>query len=159
MSQGLSEAFGAGGDDAVDNTISYLNTDLDLTSGYDLTALATAFAAEGVRPLHVTRGQDGLWYAIFETDETHTEPESNISAMLAVVESMEAPLRTIWTGCTRREFNIGYDCGAEPWAFNQGLSAVLLGRMVTAGVSLRITIYPDREQATPNVVSGGGEDK
>ncbi len=53
----------------------------------------------------------------------------------------------------RREFNIGYDCGAEPWAFNQGLSAHLLGRMATAGASLRVTIYPDREQGTPEELS------
>lgn len=134
----------------MDAVISYLNTDLDLTSADDLTALAAAFEAAGVFPLRVTRGEDGLWYACFETDEQHTEPEPNIAAMLAVVESLAPPLRPIWAGCSRREFNIGYDCGLEPWAFNQGLSAELLGRMAAAGASLRITLYPDREPSTPN---------
>jgi hypothetical protein len=129
----------------VDDTICYLNTDLDLTSPDDLTALASAFEIGGAPPLHVTRGDDGQWYATFETDVQHVEPEANIAAMLAVVESLPGPLRTVWEGCTRREFNIGYDCGAEPWAFNQGLSAVLLGRMAAASASLRVTIYPDRE--------------
>ncbi len=134
----------------MDGVISYLNTDLDLTSADDLTAPAAAFRTAGVPPLHVTLGEDGLWYAGFETVEQHAEPESNIAAVLAVVESLAPPLRVVWTGCTRREFNVGYDCGLEPWAFNQGLSAELLGRMAAAGTSLRVTLYPDREQGTPN---------
>jgi hypothetical protein len=69
--------------------------------------------------------------------------------MLATVESLARPFRSVWDGCTR-EFNIGYECGPEPWAFNQGLPAELLGRMAAAGASLRVTLYPDREPAKPN---------
>jgi hypothetical protein len=134
----------------VDGVIHYLNTDLDLTSADDLTALAAAFEAGGVPPLHVTQGDDGRWYATFETREQHSEPEPNIAAMLAVVESLGPALRSVWAGCSRRELNIGYDCGLGPWAFNQGLSAGLLGRMAAVGASLRITLYPDREQARSN---------
>lgn len=125
----------------------YLNTDLDLTSPDDLTKLASAFEAAGVFPLHVTRGENGLWYATFETDEQYAEPEPNIAAMLVVVEGLAPTLKSVWAGCSLREFNIGYDCGLEPWAFNQGLSPELLGRMATAGASLRLTLYPDREQS------------
>jgi hypothetical protein len=142
----------------VDDLIHYLNTDLDLTSSDDLTALASAFEAGGVFPLHITRGEDGLWYACFETDEQHTEPEPNIAFMLVVVESLPPALQSVWAGCSRREFNIGYDCRQEPWGFNQGLSPKLLGRMAAAVASLRVTIYPDREQgsAEPGAAAGGG---
>jgi hypothetical protein len=143
----------------MDNTICYLNTDLDLTSADDLTELASAFKAKGVWSLHVTRGDDGLWYATFETDAQHSDPDPNIAAMIDAVESLARPLRSVWDGCTRREFNIGYDCGVEPWAFNQGLSAGLLGRMAAAGASLRITMYPDREQSTPRKKRETGKGK
>jgi hypothetical protein len=133
----------------VDGHTSYLNTDLDLTSAEDLTALAAALEAAGIRPLHVTQVDDGLWCACFETDEQHTEPESNIAAMLAAVEALALTLQSVWAGCARRDFIIGYDCGWEPWAFNHGLSSGLLGRMAAAGASLRITLYPDRE-SPPN---------
>jgi hypothetical protein len=69
----------------MDGEISYLNTDLDLTSADDLTELGAALEAAGVPPMHVTQREDRLWYACFETDEQHAEPESNIAAMLAVV--------------------------------------------------------------------------
>ncbi len=146
-------------EDAVDGKICYLNTDLDLTSSDDLTALAAVFESRGVCPLHVTHGDDGLWYATFETQDQHTHPEPNIAAMVAVVESLDESHRSIWLGCTRREFNIGYDCGAEPWAFNQGLSCGLLGRMAVIGASLWFTLYPDRGRGTPNQAPqqvGGG---
>jgi len=133
----------------VDGVIHYLNTDLDLTSTHDLTVLAAAFEAAGVFCLHVSQGQDGPWCACFETDVQHGEPEPNIAEILTVVERLDPPLRSVWAGCSLREFNIGYDCGLKPWAFNHGLSANLLGRMAAAGVSLRVTLYPEREPVTP----------
>jgi hypothetical protein len=135
----------------VDGIICYLNTDLDLISGDDLTLLAAAFKSGGIHPLSDPRPDDeGRWWLTFETSQGHTEPEPNIAAMLTVIETLSADLRAVWNGCSRREFNIGYDCGLEPWAFNQGLSPPVLGRMATAGASLRITLYPHREQAGPN---------
>ena len=137
----------------MDDTFYYLNTDLDLFSADDLTALATALEAQGVFPLHLTHGEDGLWYATFEVEGRHTEkePEPTIAAMLGVLESLSDSLRLVWSGCTLREFNIGYDCGSKPWAFNQGLSSRLLGRIAAVGASLRITLYPQlpRQNAAP----------
>lgn len=137
----------------MDNTICYLNTDLDLTSSEDLTTLVALFGSRGVFPVHVTQGKDGPWYATFETEYQHPEPEPNIAAMIAVVESPGEPHLSLWLGCTRREFNIGYDCGAEPWAFNQSLSCELLGRMAATGTSLRFTLYPECHQGTQKLTS------
>jgi hypothetical protein len=128
----------------MDNTICYLNTDLVLTSVEELSVLASAFEAEGVPALYVTHAEIGLWYATLNADEQFAEPEPSIAAMLTAIESLEIPLRSVWNGCSLREFNIGYDCGAEPWSFNQGLSTALLGRITAARAALRITLYPDR---------------
>lgn len=150
---GIEPEPSAAEEDAVDGTTCYLNTDLDLASSEDLTALAAVFESQGVFPLHVTRGEDGIWYATFEVLDQHTEPEPNIAAMVGVAESFSDADRSVWLGCMQREFNIGYDCGAEPWAFNQGLSCELLGRMAAVGASLRFTLYPDREQSRKNQAS------
>jgi hypothetical protein len=144
----------------VDDSICYLNTDLDLTSVDDLSSLAEAFRARGVSPLHLTHGEDGLWYATFEVYDQHGEPEPAISAMLAVVESLGDSERAVWSGCTRREFNIGYDFGSKPWAFNQGLSSQLLGRMAAAGAAVRITLYPparEKSAEQPPEADRGGQ--
>ena len=128
----------------VDNIISYLNTDLDLASAEDLHPLVDALQSAALFALSVTLGQDGRWYATLETEADHAEPETNIDSMLAAIEALDVVNRKRWDECTLREFNIGYDCGAEPWAFNQGLSPNLLGRMAAARAALRITLYPDR---------------
>lgn len=124
------------------NPIRYLNTHLVLESAADLTDLANAFRAAGLHPLHVTKGDHGNWYASFETIVQFGDPESNIAVMLSAIESLASPLSTIWRETTLREFNIGFDCGPEPWAFNQGLSNALLIRIGSVGASIRVTIYP-----------------
>ena len=123
------------------DAIRYLNTDLDLTSAGDLTRLAAAFDAQTLRPLHVDRRDDGLWYATFETGEPYDEPHANIAAIIAVVESLPGTLFAAWEGCVRRELNVGYDCGSTPRAVDHGISSHLLGRLAGLGVSLRITLY------------------
>ena len=125
--------------------IQYLNTDLDVVAGRDLGPLAAALEARGVSALHVAQAEDGHWYATFETygeNEQHDVPELALTVMLDAIESLEAEVRGLWSECSLREFNIGYDCGDEPWAFNNGLSNRTLARMASAGASLRITLYP-----------------
>ena len=96
----------------------------------------------GVRLLHAERGDDGLWYGTFETDEDFGTPEPTIQRLLDAIESLATPEKSVWLQCTLREFNIGYDCGDEPWAFNNGISSATLGRIANLGASLRITLYP-----------------
>lgn len=120
----------------------YLNTDLDLVAEHDLAALAAALSSRGVFPLHVDQRDDRMWYSTLETEEQFTEPEPNIVAFLSVIESFDGQTRELWSACTSREFNIGYDCGDEPWAFNHQLTPATLARMAALGISLRITLYP-----------------
>ena len=138
----------------MDEPFCYLNTDLDLTSADDLTALAAAFQTEGLISLQLARGEDGQWYASFERSGLEDQPEETISALLAVVESLGESLRSVWFGCTLREFNIGYDCGSKPWAFNQGLSSHLLGRMRGSRVAANNAVPAGaREAAQQNAVN------
>jgi len=128
-------------------TIQYFNTDLDLVSAQDLSQLADALEARGVSPVGLNRGKDRLWYSCLEVDEefiNDRQPEQHIVAMLDVIESLPPPLHAAWRKCTVREFCIGYGCGDEPWAFNQGLSNTTLRRIAEVGATLRITIYPER---------------
>ncbi|MCC6361751.1 MAG: hypothetical protein IT450_23700 [Phycisphaerales bacterium] len=132
----------------MDGEIWYLNTDLDMRSHDDLTPIAESFREHGLFSLTLERGNDGTWFACFEldgSDESRREPAVTIEGLLRAIESLSQPLRAVWDRCTLREFNIGYDCGVTPWAFNQNLSNSLLTRIAAVGGSLRITLYPDVE--------------
>jgi hypothetical protein len=120
----------------------YLNTDLDIVSDQDLSPLAAALERGGLLTLHVDRREDGLWYATFETDESYGEPEPNFLKFLEAIASLDDGIAPAWRACQIRELNIGYECGTEPWAFNQAISAKTLARVAAAGIALRITIYP-----------------
>jgi hypothetical protein len=141
----------------VDGTICYLNTDLELVSLDDLSTLALEFEARGAITLQLYRGEDARWHAWFEVSSfDDSEPEPTISALLAMVESLPAPLQVIWSRCETRDFNIGYDCGRRPWAFNQGLPHSILARIAAVGASLRITLYPEEREATDERAAIGG---
>src|SRR5256885_33286 len=101
--------------------IKYLNTDLDVMSQRDLTPLAAALDAKGLFTLHLTKRENRRWYATFEIMNP-VAPETTIRELLDAVESLRGAVRELWTKCTLREFNIGYDCGHEPWAFNSALT-------------------------------------
>lgn len=123
-------------------TIQYLNTDLDLICDVDPAVLASEFESRDL-VAHVTPGDDGLYYALCE-GSNDTEPEPNIARLLDAIEALSVPARELWDRCSKREFNIGYDCGDEPWSFNQGISNHVLRRMAECGASFRITLYPHR---------------
>lgn len=130
--------------------IHYLNTDLDLICDVDPAVLANEFEAREFA-VNVHTGDDGLFYILCE-DENATEPEPNIIRLLDAVDALTDASRELWNRCLKREFDVGYDCGDEPWAFNQGLSNDVLRRMADCGATFRITIYPQRPDPDKHVV-------
>ena len=129
--------------------IQYLNTDLDLAARFDLTPLTAALDRNGVFTLHCAPDQNGTWTATFELEGAgiDNDPETTICGLLDAIEKLEPNAREAWNACEKREFNLGYDCGDEPWAFTQGLSVRSISRIAALGMSLRITIYPVRESS------------
>lgn len=130
-------------------SIRYVNTDLDLVAPFDTTALTDSLESRGLRPLNPpSQPSDGQWYCHLEitADADPDEPETTIGIMLDAIEALDAEAAELWSHCTTREFNIGYDCGDEPWAFNQGLSNRTLTRIAALGATVRITIYPERAE-------------
>jgi len=135
--------------DSPEESILYLNTDLDLVAEQDLTELASALESRGLTVFHVMKGDDLLWYARFETDIQADEPERTIEIMVAALESLPGELCSVLRRCRLEELDIGYECGDTPWAFNQGLPNALLGRIASLGASLGVTIHPHSREGSP----------
>ena len=123
----------------------YINTDLDIVSFEDLTPLAAAFDAFGERGMFALNAipLEGEWRANFELNgcETGKDPETTIRGMLDLIERLDAATASIWSNCTKREFNIGLQCGLEPHSIEYRLSTALMRRIVNAGGSVGITLY------------------
>ena len=119
----------------------YINTDLYLIAPYDPRLLANALEAKGISHIQIIEREDGHWYAAFETTEDHTEPETTISAMLDGIETLEGEAYRLWSACSVREFDIGYQYGSKPDSFQQGLTNATLLRVSNVGAGLKITLY------------------
>lgn len=95
-----------------------------------------------------TQWDDGTWYAMFEACNAD-EPEPNIKTLLDALDQLSPAATQVLQQCTKFEFNIGYDCGAEPLSAPQYISHATLRRIVEHGASIRITLYPYRPPRDP----------
>ena len=127
--------------------IRYLNTDLDVAAVRNLVPLAEALTARGMYQLHPPHDREGRCFVAFETDTTHSEPQTNISEMLDAIESLTDDIAALWSECSLREFNIGYDCGSRPRALHNGLSNDVVRRVAAAGATVRFTLYAPESSA------------
>ena len=128
----------------------YLNTDLDLVSRDDLTALAIYLQDQKWSALHAGWHSDGTWLGVFEAPHGNQgTPGRTISEMLEVLSALPEPLRKDWRSCSKRDFNIGYETGTDR-RLEQTLSNDLLKRIAALGASISITIYPSHESPARN---------
>ena len=105
--------------------------------------------------------ENGCWVAgfefvTFENDVKYADPESTIIGMLNIVEALEGEARTLWDGCSLRNFNVGYDCGQDPFDFHTRLDNATLLRVAKVGAGIEITLYGMRGQQS-DAVEGNGE--
>ncbi|RLS56309.1 MAG: hypothetical protein DWH91_06930 [Planctomycetota bacterium] len=141
---------------------SFILTELVLHSAGDLTSLAAVLEAQGLMATHRPLPMDEpMW--IFQgicSGEEFDGPETEIAAMLAVVESLDPHTRALWDGCSRRVFDFAYDCGVKPVTVRHDLSAGTMARLAAAGGSLRITLYTFEprqiKKAEPDAAADGG---
>lgn len=121
--------------------IHYITTDLDLRAPVDLAPLTDALNHQGLAAYPHGPRKDGSWSAIINAAKGFQEPDQDIAATLTAIEALDESSRSLWVACSSRDFDIGYDCGDNPRAFYQQLSAATIARMAAAGAGLVITIY------------------
>ena len=120
---------------------SYITTDLDLFAPYDLTPLAEVLEGLGFWAMQTGQRDEGDWSARLGQVIDNADPEATISAMLEAIETLHGEAKALWSGCSLREFDLGFDCGASPFCFHSGLTHATLSRVASVGAGLRITLY------------------
>ncbi|MFH5803845.1 hypothetical protein [Alienimonas sp. DA493] len=138
---------------------SYIQTDLDLYAAFDLRPLVEELERLGLTALNSDDlGGDGSWKAILEADgeeeETPTDPNVPCGRMLAAISALPPRFREDWRRCDRRVFNLGFDCGEEPWPYTVGLSPEVTRGLASVGGELEFTLYPFRPDRNPGLSDG-----
>jgi len=120
--------------------IGYLNTDLYLKSDENLWPLVRALQRHNMYHLGVYN-EKTYWQTALELEASARAPNGHILPMLKAIESLGKAAKARWERCSRREFNVGYECGDTPHMVGHGLSDRTLRRMADLGMSFGISIY------------------
>ena len=123
--------------------IRFINVDLDISSPKSLGPLTKALQKKRIVNLRRPDDADDTT-ASYELVMSLSSANETISRMLDVLEQLKGEAKEAWLGATRREFDIGYDCGTEPWAFNEAIDPDVIRRIALIGAGLRITLYPEK---------------
>jgi hypothetical protein len=120
---------------------SFLNVDLDIQSKQPLDRLVTAFG-ERVRVLHVGK--------VARHFEAHIElarsgyqrnPNPLIRRFVELIATLPPSARQLWTSATLRQFNLGFQAGSKPPAYEVVLDPLTLESVWGMGAEVVITIY------------------
>ena len=84
----------------------------------------------------------GHFLATFETNAVRGDPDTAIGYFCNLVENLSADERVAWDKAFLKVFDIGYDGGNAPRAYQSDLRPETLAAVGRVGASVRITIYP-----------------
>ncbi len=126
--------------DTASSKIQYLNTDLELESENDVTAIVEAFG-EDVIVLHHGMAR-ALHHAAFGIAGSHAGPDEDIRYFCTRVEALPPEARTVWNGCCTRVFDIGYKSGNGSPAYRSELRSGTVRAVSAIGASIVVTVYP-----------------
>lgn len=127
----------------------YANTDLEIEADREPIALTAVFHQHEFFTLTERTKEDGSWHGSYETNDQYGEPDANITGFLDIIERLEGAALEAWQKCSRREFDIGYMAGYEPFNFTQMITLETLRRVVNAGAVIRITVYAAEPKPVP----------
>jgi hypothetical protein len=117
----------------------FLNVDLDISSREDLAPLAAALEPR-LFALHV--GRSGRMYRA--RLELRTQPRSAdaaIQGMVRGIQSLPRRKQECWKRATTRDFNIGIQAGAQPYASEYSVAEATVGMVDKVRGRITITVY------------------
>src|SRR5438046_4522932 len=111
----------------------FLNVDLEVSSAFELGWLVEEFG-EDVSNLYCGRAQ-GHFLATFEAKHVFGDPDAVIGFFCSLVEALPDERRRAWTQSFLKIFNVGYDAGVEPSAYQSDLRPDTLAAVARIGGS------------------------
>jgi len=123
-----------------DSETQFRNVDLEVSSASDLGWLVEELG-EDVTKLYCGPAQ-GHFLATFEANHVVGDPDELIGFFCGLIEALPGDRQRAWGQAFLKIFNIGYDAGYEPRAYQSDLRPDTVAAIAGVGASVRITIYP-----------------
>ena len=124
--------------------IQFLNVDLDIESGEDISILVREIGARSI----IMRDEmiDEIHYASFET--ILTSENEIVAEYNSIISNLTESARELWARCRKRSFNFGYESGESPNDFHSVLSGQTVSNICKMGGEIVVTIYPINDENT-----------
>jgi hypothetical protein len=118
----------------------FLNVDLDIQLDSGLSELIDS-ARDSVIVLNQTQTS-----ASIELAREYKSLEQTVAAYVALVESLSAPAKYLWSQCSIRSLNIGIQAGMSPQVERFNLSQSSLASIAAIGCEVEISIYAPSQE-------------
>lgn len=126
--------------------IKYLNADLLLKSTKSFNELSKFLTSNGAFALHYGKENKKEWLGSFELEKECKKPKVTINSFLEILSKMDENSKKQWARCSKKEIDIGYECGEEPWAYNDEIPKSIIKKLSEFDIGIRITIYPENNK-------------
>ncbi len=125
---------------------SFINLDLEIDAPFDLEPLGKHFANNAF-VLYQGPTDSGFRLAMepLLNGRLSTDAVASTEHFLGAIETLPESVLAIWSACSARVFDYGFDGGFESVPIHIDIPASVLSRASKLGLSLRVTVYPFRE--------------
>ena len=124
----------------------YLNTDLELAADEPFPRLIEELGCSchlilpptDRTPLNCLTAE-----AAHEQSSDERSPSMDITDLVTAINRLSHFARSDFDRCTKRDFNVGFDCG-DDWATQTMIDPASVAAIASVGGSLTVTLYPSR---------------
>lgn len=120
----------------------FINVDLDIESKYDISPIIRDFG-DKVFILNDEPYSEGSYNLSVELNDSwcQQEPEGLILGYIELIKNFSDDAKDAWNKAHKKAFDLGYECGFQPYSINNELSANTINAVTSVGASVIFTLY------------------
>jgi hypothetical protein len=127
--------------------ICFLNVDLDIESKHDISAIIKDFG-DKVFILNDEPYYEGSHNLSVELNDSwcQQDPETLILGYIELIKNFSDDAKDAWNKAHKKAFDLGYECGFQPYSINNQLSASTINAVASVNASIVFTLYSVQKQ-------------
>ncbi len=119
--------------------IAFLNVDLDLESGEDLSLLIDDFGDSVIVMNNIFEGD--IYKVSIELAGLQGDSGYLFREYFKLLDNMSAQAKCLWDRCSKKKFDLGFQSGAEPMGITENIPLEVISKLSEYGASVAITVY------------------
>jgi len=120
----------------------FLNVDLDIESKYDISPIVRDFGDRVFILNNEPYSQESYNLSVELNDSwCQQDPEGLILSYIELIKNFSDDAKDAWNKAHKKAFDLGYECGFQPYSINNELSANTINAVTSVGASVIFTLY------------------